>query len=83
MRERTHGYAGMDHPEPGEQQQSWVRPPRRGAVGPRPVRPPGGAGSARPGSGLRLVPAGTVASEADSGPAARGVAPRGFGPAAA
>jgi hypothetical protein len=68
MKERTHGHAGIDDPRPGEQQQQpWIRRPRRGASGPRPVRPPVPPGSPRPESGPRPVLAGIVASEAGSG----------------
>jgi hypothetical protein len=83
MRERTHGHAGIEHPRPGEQQQSEVRQPRRGASGPRPVRPAVPPGSARPQSGPRPVPAGIVARDAGSGVLGRGVGSAAAGRASA
>jgi hypothetical protein len=82
MRQRTHGQAGIDEPRPGEQWQPWVRQPRRGTSGPRPVRPPVPPGSARPEGGPRPVPAGIVADEAGSGPPGRALSGRGVGSAA-
>jgi hypothetical protein len=75
MRERTHGEAGVDHPGPGEQRESWVRSARRSASGPRPVRPPVLPGSARPESGPRPALAGTsgIAARASSTVAERGL----------
>ncbi len=74
MRDRTHGQARIDQPEPGEQQRSGARPSRRAASGPRPVRPPVPPGSARPESGPRPVPAGIVGDRASCGPADVGAA---------
>lgn len=74
MRDRTHGQARIDQPEPGEQQRSGARQSRRVASGPRPVRPPVPPGSARPESGPRPVPAGIVEDPASCGPADVGAA---------
>ncbi|MDT7552951.1 MAG: hypothetical protein QOI16_1487, partial [Pseudonocardiales bacterium] len=70
MRERTQGQAGVDHPGPGEQHESWVRSTRRGASGPRPVRPAVPPGSARPEAGPRPAPAGLGGTSARASSAA-------------
>jgi hypothetical protein len=76
MRERTQGQVGVDHPGPGEQHESWVRSARRGASGPRPVRPAVPPGSARPEAGPRPAPAGLggTSARASSAAAERGAA---------
>jgi hypothetical protein len=66
MRERTHGHIGIDLPVSGEQESGrGVRPSRRRASGPRPVRPH----APRPES------AAAIRRPADPGSAARGSAP--------
>ena len=72
MRERTHGHIGIDLPVSGEQEPGrGVRPSRRRAPGPRPVRPQVPHAAPRPEN------AAAVRRPADPGGAARGSAARG------